>query len=174
MTLNAFENATALIQAMEHGPQYARVISGNRIGSIGRVMQVRTKYYSVHDYQLHIQGRRKFWIKGNEITHLQHYSGETTYCYQQQSVNQKDLLGRELEIGQSVLFSKTIDSKQTQVIGTIRRITDAGAVYVTIFHSGSNDHNSSKEIRLGKPQNSVIIDKNTVDMTLLVKMANMN
>ena len=171
MPLNDYNAATSLIKAMEDGAQYVRIVAGPRAGSVGRVLSVRSKYYSLHEYNLHIQGRRNFWMKGSELTHLKSWSGGTHLLVNKETPVFNDLMGRPIEVGHVVFFPRSIEgARMDQVIGTVKKIGDKGSIYVKLFKSATDGHDMDGLVRIGKPSSAVVIDKNTVNMVLLAKM----
>ena len=171
MSLNEYDAATSLIKAMENGAQYVRIVSGTREGSVGRVLSVRSKYFSLHEYNLHIQGRRNFWIKGSELTHLKNWTGGTHIVINNETPVFNDLMGRPIEIGHVIFFPRSVEgARMDQVMGTVKKIGDKGSIYVKLFKSASDGHDMDGMVRVGKPSSAVILDRNTVDMVLLAKM----
>ena len=172
MSLNDFKTATTLIKAMEDGPQYVRVTAGSRIGTIGRVMMVRTKYYSAHDYQLAVKGRRSFWMKGSDLEHLPNHRSGTHYIVNHETPTYNDLMGRRIEVGQTILFPRGCEGARVDmVMGTVRRISNKGAIYAKLFKSGQGNDLGDGLVRVGKPGSAMIIDKGTTDQVMLAKLA---
>jgi hypothetical protein len=172
MSLNNFNSATYLIKAMEDGAQYVRVVAGPREGTVGRVMSVRSKYYSAHDYQLAVKGRRSFWMKGSDLEHLENWHGGTHYAKNSETPTFNDLMGRRLEVGQTILFPRgTEGARVDMVMGTVRKISDKGAIYAKLFKSGHGNELDDCLVRVGKPGSAMIIDKGTADQVMLAKLA---
>lgn len=172
MSLNNFNTATSLMKAMEAGAQYVRVTAGPRKGTVGRVMAVKTKYYSAHDYQLAVKGRRSFWMKGSDLEHLEDWKGGTSHSRCDETPTFNDLMGRQIEVGHTLVFSRRASetSGSEMVMGTVRKISDKGAIYAKLFHSSQGGVDSSL-VRVGKPGSAMIIDKGTTDQVMLAKLA---
>lgn len=172
MTLNNYISATNLIKSMEDGAQYVRVVAGPREGSVGRVMSVRSKYYSAHDYHLAVKGRRSFWMKGSDLEHLENWRGGTHYALNRDTPIFNDLMGRRLEVGQTLVFPRgTEGARVDMVMGTIRKISEKGAIYAKLFKSGQGNEIDDCLVRVGKPGSAMIIDKGTADTVMLAKLA---
>lgn len=172
MSLNNFNTATSLIKAMESGAQYVRVTAGPRKGTVGRVMSVKSKYYSAHDYQLAVKGRRSFWMKGSDLEHLEDWKGGTHHARNDETPTFNDLMGREIEVGHTLVFSRRANetSGSEMVMGTVRKISSKGAIYAKLFHSSQGGVDTSL-VRVGKPGSAMIIDKGTTDQVMLAKLA---
>lgn len=173
MSLNNFNTATALIKAMESGAQYVRVVAGPREGSVGRVMQVTSKYYSAHEYQISIKGKRAFWVKGSDLEHLPDWRGGTHYARNDETPSYNDLMGRRIEVGHTLVFSRRSgeNGSSDMVMGTVKKISDKGAIYTKLFMSSQDGGCSSTLVRVGKPGSAMIIDKGTTDQVMLAKLA---
>jgi len=172
MSLNNYNAATNLIKSMEDGAQYVRVVAGPREGTVGRVMSVRSKYYSAHDYQLAVNGRRSFWMKGSDLEHLSNWRGGTHFSNNPQTPVYNDLLGRRLEVGQTILFPRgTEGARVDMVMGTVKKISDKGAIYAKLFKSGQGNELEDGLVRVGKPGSAFIIDKGAADQVMLAKLA---
>lgn len=172
MSLNNYNSATHLIKAMEDGAQYVKVVAGPREGTVGRVMSVRSKYYSAHDYQLAVKGRRSFWMKGSDLQHLENWRGGTHFANNPETPSYNDLTGRRIEVGQTILFPRgTEGARVDMVMGTVRKISDKGAIYAKLFKSGIGQELDDCLVRVGKPGSAMIIDKGTADRVMLEKLA---
>lgn len=172
MSLNNFNTATYLIKSMESGPQYVRVTAGPREGTVGRVMSVRSKYFSSHDYQLAVKGRRSFWMKGSDLEHVEDWKGGTHYAVCHDTPSHHDLMGRTIEVGQTILFPRgTEGARVDMVMGTVKKISDKGAIYAKLFKSGQGNEVGSELVRVGKPNSAMIISKDLGDHVMLAKLA---
>lgn len=173
MSLNHFNAATTLIEMMKDGPQFVEVILGPKIGTIGQVTEVRSKYYSAHDYRIAVKGHKAFWIKGHSLKHLQGYRGPTRYLIDRSIPRHFDIMGRKIEIGHTVLFPRITDgAKVDMVMGTVKRISEKGTIYAKLFHnSQGQEYLTSDLVRIGKPCRAMIIDNGTVDQVLLAKLS---
>lgn len=172
MSLNNYNSATHLIKSMESGAQYVKVTAGPRAGSVGRVMSVRSKYYSAHDYQLAIKGRRSFWMKGSDLIHLPNHRGGTHYSHNRETPTYNDLMGRTIDVGHTILFPRgTEGARVDMVMGTVRKISDKGAIYAKLFKSGQGNEVADELVRVGKPGSAMIIDKGALDQVVLAKLA---
>jgi len=172
MNLNNYNAAMTLIKGMEDGTQFVRVTAGLREGTVGRVVSVRSKYYSAHDYQIAVTGRRSFWMKGSELEHLEDWKGGTRYSEVTEIPRHHDLMGRTIEIGHTILFPRgTEGARVDMVMGTVHKISDKGAIYAKVFKSVKGE-NLSASIRVGKPNSAMIIDRGTVDQVMLAKLTN--
>lgn len=172
MSLNNHHSAMALIKAMDTGPQFVRITAGSRKGTVGRVMEVRSKYYSAHDYQLAVRGRRAFWVKGSELEHLGDWKGGTHYANNPATPTYHDLMGRQIEVGHTILFPRgTEGARVDMVMGTVRKISEKGTIYARLFKSGQGNEVSNDLVRVGKPSSAMILDKGTVDQVMLAKLS---
>lgn len=172
MSLNNYNSAMFLIKAMEAGAQYVKVVAGPREGTVGRVMSVRSKYYSAHDYQVAVKGRRSFWMKGSDLEHLENWRGGTHYAMNRETPVFNDLMGRRIEVGQTILFPRgTEGARVDMVMGTVRKISDKGAIYAKLFKSGHGNEIDDGLVRVGKPGSAMIIDKGTATQVMMAKLA---
>jgi hypothetical protein len=172
MSLNNYQTAMGLLKAMEDGPQYAKVIAGPRAGTIGRVMQVSSKYYSAHEYRLSVKGKRPFWVKGSFLEHLVNWAGGTFFAEDKATPFYNDLMGRRIEIGHTILFPRgTEGARVDMVMGTVKQISEKGTIYAKLFKSGQgNEDVLSALVRVGKPSSAMIIDNGTVNQVMLAKL----
>jgi hypothetical protein len=172
MNLNNYHAATSLIKSMEDGPQFVRIISGVREGTVGRVVSVRSKYYSAHDYQLSVNGRRSFWMKGSELEHLADWKGGTHFVEDRETTPRfNDLMGRTIEIGHTILFPRgTEGARVDMVMGTVKKISDKGAIYAKLFKSAQGNK-AGDLVRVGKPTSAMILDGGTVNQVMLAKLS---
>lgn len=173
MNLNMHQSAMTLLKAMEEGPQFVRVTAGPRVGTVGRVMQVNSKYYSAHEYQVAVKGKRPFWVKGSHLEHLANWRGGTHFAEDKTTPTYNDLMGRTIEVGHTILFPRGTDGARVDmVMGTVRRISNKGAIYARLFKSGQgNDDIKGALVRVGKPTSAMILDKGTVDQVMLAKLS---
>jgi hypothetical protein len=171
MSLNQYKNASQLIEAMEGGSQYVRVSAGNKRDSVGRVVEVRSRYYSAHDYLLDFgKGNRKCWFKGSEVEYLEGYQGHPRLCKNDEQPVHNDLMGRPIEVGVTILFPRSGDAGMDMVMGTVRKISDKGAIYAKLFKSGDGDL-PNKLVRVGKPNSAMIMANDTMNQVLMAKLA---
>lgn len=172
MNLNNFHAATTVIESMKEGPQYVRVIAGPREGTVALVMSVHSKYYSAHDYQVSVKGRRSFRMKGSDLEHLPEWGGGTHFAHNDETPTYNDLMGRTIEVGHTILFPRgTEGARVDMVMGTVRKISDKGAIYARLFKSGQGNEIGKKLVRVAKPNSAMILDKGTVDQVLLAKLS---
>lgn len=172
MCLNNHPTAIKLLAAMEDGPQFVRVIAGSREGTVGRVMQVNSKYYSAHEYQIAVKGKRPFWVKGSYLEHLTDWQGGTHFAQDNTTPSYNDLMGRAIEVGHTILFPRGADGARVDmVMGTVRKISDKGTIYARLFKSGMGAELSGELVRVGKPTSAMILDNGTVNQVMLAKLA---
>lgn len=173
MCLNHFNTATTLIEMMKDGPQFVKVTVGPKSGTIGQVLEVRSKYFSSHDYRLSVQGRKSFWVKGGYLDHIRGYQGPTIYCVDHSIPRHHDLMGRMIDVGHTVLFPRSTEgAKVDMVMGTVKRISPKGTIYAKLFHNSQGPaHLESGLVRIGKPSSALVIDTGTVDKVVLAKLS---
>lgn len=172
MDLQHYNTATSIKEEITTGKVYARVTSGTRAGSVGQIVDVRSPYYSQHFYRIAIKGKRPFWLNAEKLELLQDWQGETSYNKITETPAYKDMLGRVIEVGQTVTFPRLITSGSVEmVMGTVKRISESGALYVKAFLKSDNEDCDNREIRIGTPNRAMIVDRNTVDQVLLAKMS---
>lgn len=170
MSLNHYNAATGLIAEMENGPQYVRVTAGSKLGSVGRVMEVRSKYYSVHDYRLQVGEKRSFWMKGGDLEHLPDWKGGTRLEINNNTPIHNDLMGNQIEVGSVLLFARGNEgTKADMSMGTVRKISPKGAIWVKLFKNSQGDMPSAL-VRVAKPNSAMILSKHTMDQVLLAKL----
>jgi len=171
VSLNNYHAAMGLIKAMEDGSQFVKIIAGTRLGTVGRVLQINSKYYSAHEFQIEVKGKRPFWIKGSHLEHLENWQGGTHFAQDNTTPSYNDLMGRKIEIGHTILFPRGTDGARVDmVMGTVKRISKTGAIYAVLFKSGQGNDVKKTPVRVGKPTSSMIIDKGTVDQVMLAKL----
>jgi len=172
MSLNYYQAAMDLLKAMTDGPQFVRVTAGPREGTVARVMQVNSKYYSAHEFQITVKGKRPFWIKGSMLEHLTDWAGGTHFNEDKTTPSYNDLMGRTIEVGHTILFPRgTEGARVDMVMGTVRKISDKGTIYAKLFKSGQgNNEVEGAVVRVGKPSSAMILDKGTVDQVMLAKL----
>lgn len=172
MDLQHYDTANSIKEEGANGTFFARVTKGNRTGSVGRIIDVKSPYYSQHFYRLEIKGRRPFWLNAEKLEFLPNYDGDTIYNKITETPTHNDMLGREIQVGQTVSFPRMITSGSVEMImGTVRRISESGAVYVKAFLKSDNEECSKGDIRIGTPNRAMILDRNTVDSIMLAKMS---
>lgn len=172
MDLQHYDNATAIKEDVANGTFFARVTKGNRTGSVARIIDVKSPYYSQHFYRLEIKGRRPFWLNADKLEFVANHTGETTYVKVDETPKHIDMLGREIEVGQTVSFPRMITSGSVEMImGTVRRISRSGSVYVKAFLKSDKEECSNADIRIGTPNRAMILDRSTVDSIMLAKMS---
>lgn len=170
--MNRYETAKFVTANMAVAPQFARVASGARAGTVGRIVEVRSKYWSEQEYRLAVKGRRRFWVKGETLELLEGHIEGTCYIEDKSTPIYKDTLGRELSLDQTVIFPRSADGALVEmVMGTIKKISDKGALYVRPFKIGDKTVTSSDLIRLACPNRALIIDKMTATEVMLAKLA---
>jgi hypothetical protein len=136
-------------------------------------MQVNSKYFSAHEYQLAVKGKRPFWVKGSNLEHLVDWHGGTHFAEDKTTPAYHDLMGRTIEVGHTILFPRGTDGARVDmVMGTVRKISDKGTIYARLFKSGLGNHEiKNAMVRVGKPSSAMILDKGTVDQVMLAKLA---
>lgn len=171
MSLNNYQTAMSLLKAMEDGPQFVRVTAGPREATVGRVMEVSSKYYSAHEYKIAVKGKRPFWVKGSNLEHLENWRSGTHFAEDKSTPTYHDLMGRTIEINHTILFPRgTEGARVDMVMGTVKKISDSGAIYARLFKSGQGNECSGSLVRVGKPNSAMILDKGTVDQVMLAKL----
>lgn len=172
MDLQTYTTAASIKEQTSTSVVYARVIKGRRQGTVGRIIDVRSPYYSQHFYRLSVTGKRPFWVKDEVLELLTDWQGETQYCFDRDSVpTHKDMMGRDITLGSVLVFPRLITSGSVEMImGTVRRISDSGTIYVAPFRNSDRD-SPEKEVSVGKPHRSTIIDKDTINQIMLTKMS---
>lgn len=172
MDLQHYDTATSIKEDVANGTFYVRVTSGNRQGSVARIIDVRSPYYSQHFYRLEIKGRKAFWINADKLEFIANHDGETHYNKVTETPTHNDMLGREIQVGQTVSFPRMITSGSVEMImGTVKRISASGSVYVKAFLKSDNEECSNAEVRIGTPNRAMILDRSTVDSIMLAKMS---
>jgi hypothetical protein len=172
MSLNSYNTASFVREGMANSEVYARVISGPRAGTVARIVDIRQKYYSAHDYRLSVKGRRRFWVSGGDLERVSNPTGETVYVRDNTAPTHEDMMGRTIAVGQVLLFARKPSStgKVEMVIGTVHSVSDTGVVYVRIFKGSKGDTASGSLVRVAKPVESMIMDRNTPDQVMLSKL----
>ena len=172
MDLQHYDTATSIKEDVANGTFFARVTKGNRAGSLGRIIDVKSPYFSQHFYRLEIKGRRAFWLNADKLEFVANHTGETVYNKVDETPCHNDMLGREIQVGQTVSFPRMITSGSVEMImGTVRRISASGSVYVKAFLKSDNEECGSQDIRIGTPNRAMILDRSTVDSIMLAKMS---
>lgn len=170
--LSHFNAASHLTSGMAVGPQFVRIMSGPRSGTIGRVSEIRMKYYSAHEYKIACTGRRAFWVKGEDLEHLPGYTGETEFVKNDDyQVTHTDMMGKELSVGQTIMFTRVATGAADMCMGTIQKITKTGVVYAKVFKMAREEELPTALVKVGVPASSIVIDRGTVDNILLAKLA---
>lgn len=172
MSLNDYNSASQLITAMNDNPQFVRVIAGEREGTVGRVEEVRAKYYSVYDYKILVKDRRSFWINGSNLEHLEGFEGNTCWIVNRETPVYNDLTGRRIELGHTLLFPRAMEGGRIEtVIGTVQKISPKGTIYAKIFMNSQMNQAYNQTVRVGKPSSTVILDNNTINQVMLAKLS---
>lgn len=174
MSLNNYHTAMGLLKAMEDGSQFVRVTAGPREGTVGRVIQVNSKYYSAHEYQIAVKGKRPFWVKGSSLEHLENWGGGTHFAEDKTTPAYNDLMGRTICIGQTILFPRgTEGARVDMVMGTVKKISEKGTIYARLFKSGQGNEVLSELVRVGKPNSAMILDNGTVNQVMIAKLTSL-
>ncbi len=168
--MNQYEIAKFVTENMAVSPQFARISMGQRAGTVGRIVEVRSKYYSEHEYRLAVKGRRRFWVKGDDLQLLEDHQEGTQYMEDQTTPVFTDTMGRELVLDQTVIFPRSADGALEMVMGTIKKISTKGALYVRPFKIGQKMNVPKDLIRLACPNRALILDKSTVTEVMLTKL----
>ena len=172
MDLQHYDNATSIKEDVANGTFFARVTKGNRAGSVARIIDVKSPFYSQHFYRLEIKGHRPFWLNADKLEFVENHTGETHYNKVTETPTHTDMLGREIQVGQTVSFPRMITSGSVEMImGTVRRISETGSVYVKAFLKSDNEEYGQTDIRIGTPNRAMILDRSTVDSIMLAKMS---
>ena len=172
MDLQHYSTAASIKDEAVKTQMFARVVSGNKRDTVGRIIDVRSPYFSQHFYRLEAQGKRPFWVNGEKLELLQNWKGDTHYNRVTERPVFHDMLGREITVGQTVNFPRMITSGSVEMImGTVKRISEGGAIYVKPFMISDQEDIESREVRLASPARALIIDRGTVDQVLLAKMS---
>ena len=170
--LSHFNAAASVTSGMKAGPQFVRIMRGAKEGTVARVAQIRMKYYSAHEYKLSCDGRRDFWVKGEDLEYLTDYQGETKYVNDVDfTVTHNDMMGNELAVGQTIMFSRSATGSAELCIGTIKKINKSGAIYANIFKMSRSEEMPKGMVKVGVPSSAIIMDRSTVDNIVLAKMA---
>lgn len=170
--MNSYETAKFVTANMAVAPQFARIAEGSRAGTVGRIVDVRSKYWSEQEYRLSVKGRRRFWVKGIHLELLKDHTEGTSFMEDKTTPIYTDTLGRELSLDQTVIFPRSADGALVEmVMGTIKRISDKGALYVRPFKIGKKTVVSSDLIRLACPDRAIIIDKMTATEVMMAKLS---
>ena len=175
MSLQNFAYVSKLRDNLVGGREYARITQGPNKGSVGAIQEHEQKHYSRHMYRLQVEGRRAFWISGDKLEHLPGYSGETLWVTDAQIPAKRDFLDRDISVGSTLLF-QTVASEgkpSETVLGTVRHISPTrGALWVQPIKIGSRvqDSNEAQLVQLVRADRSVIIDQDTIDSIVLLKL----
>ena len=169
--MNRYETAKFVTEKLANQPMFARIATGARSGTVGQVIGVRSKFYSDHEYQLQVDGRRGFWVKGDHVEFTDTCEG-TVFVEDKTTPTFQDTLGRDLALDQTIIFPRTgtEGSAVEMVMGTIKRISAKGVLYVRAFKTGNQATSSSELIRVACPDRALILDKMTVTEVMLAKM----
>ncbi len=174
MSLNQYEIAISVKDNLSLQNHYAKVVEGIRTGTIGKIINVRTKYYSDHEFQLAIEGRnRTFWISGNHLELLQNFTGMTNYSLSP-PVQEKfvDSLGRIIELGHTITFPRMVSGGSIEIVfGTIRKVGPAGTLYAKLFMVNGKINCESKIVRVAIPDRATILDKDTAQHVMVAKLS---
>lgn len=169
--MNRYDIANFVRTNMDSAPQFARIIKGARSGTVGRIVEVNSPYFSEHHYRLAVAGRRRFWVKGEHLELLENHEQGTSFMLNTETPVYKDTLGRELGLDQTVIFPRATSGATVEmVMGTIKSISPKGAIYVRAFKLGSGQAPTSALIRLACPERALILDKMTVTEVMVAKM----
>lgn len=171
--LSHYNAAAFLTDGMKTGPQFVRVIRGARSGTVGKIVEINAKYYSAHEYRIAVKGHRSFWMKGADLEYVADHAGETTWIndpdYQ---VHHDDMLGRRISEGCTLAFHRQADGNGTEmVLGTVKKISKCGAVYVKPFKTARSEEVPQGLIKVGVPRSSMVVARDTVDAVLLAKLS---
>lgn len=171
--LNNYEMATSLKEEVATSNTFARIVSGRRAGTVGRITDVRTLYFSDHEYRIRVQGRKQFWVKGSQLQLEFDHDGSTSFVEDTTTIPQySDLQGRELRRGQTVVYPHfDVDAGVQMVMGTICKVSDSGTLYMKPFNINGELGGDSKLIRLNVPRRAMIVDRQTVDVTMMAKLS---
>lgn len=171
--LSHFNAAAFLTDNMKVGPQYVRVNKGPRAGTIGMVTEIRAKYFSEHEYQLACKGRKRFWVKGKDLSHVADHNGETHFIHNTEyEVIHTDMMGKQLTEGQVVMFHRTMEGcgQVEMVLGTIKKVQKNGIVYAKLFKAARSTELPRGLVKIGVPASTMVMDKGVMNDVLIAKM----
>ncbi len=171
--LSQYNAAAFLTDGMKVGPQYVRVTNGPKAGTVGMVTEIRAKYFSAHEYQISCKGRKRFWMKGEDLAHVLNHNGETHYVQDTAyEVKRFDMMGKEFEVGQIIMFHRTVEGcgQVEMAIGTVKRIQKSGAVYAKLFKTARSNEVPKDLVKVGTPSSSMIMSKGVMNEVLMAKL----
>lgn len=171
MNLQHYDTATSLKASVVELEVFARITGGTRQGSVGKIIDVKSPFFSQHFYRIDITGKRPFWVDGSDLEVLMNYQGETQYVKVEETPTYQDMLGRDISVGNTVSFPRLITGGSVEMImGTVRRISKGGALYVKPFMISGKQDCDAGEVRIGTPSRAMILDRDTVDEILMAKL----
>jgi hypothetical protein len=171
--LSQYNAAAFLTGNMKVGPQYVRVTRGPRAGTIGMVTEIRAKYFSEHHYQIACKGRKRFWVKGQDLAHVADHHGETNYIHDADyKVTHTDMMGKELQTGQVIMFHRSMEGcgQVELVLGTIKKIQNNGTIYAKLFKAARSEELPNSLVKVGVPASTMVMDKGVMNDVLIAKM----
>ena len=176
MSLNDYNTAQTLSLVIAKKAQYVKIITGERAGSIGRIVEVKSKFFSQHDYRIKIEGRKEFWQSGATLELLENHNGETVFVKNTVIPTKVDFMGREITTGVVLLVPRTNSENSVEmVLGTVKRISPSGAIYVRPIKMGNeivSSEDNVNDIRVGAPDRAMVMDRDTVQGIVMMKLSN--
>jgi hypothetical protein len=171
--LNNYEIATALKDEVATTDTFVRIVSGRRTGTIGKITDVRTLYFSDHEYQISVKGRKRFWAKGSVLKLEHKFTGDTCFVEDTTTIPQHtDLQGRELHRGQTIVYPHFVSGAGIQmVMGTINKVSKTGTLYMKPFSIDGKIDCEAHSMRVSVPGRAMIIDRQTVDVAMMAKLS---
>lgn len=171
--LSQYAAAAFMTDSMKVGPQYVRVTRGPRAGTVAMVTEVRSKYFSEHEYQLACKGKRRFWAKGKDLAHVSGHDGRTHFVRDEDyTVTHTDMMGKTLEIGQVIMFHRTVEGcgQVELVLGTIKRVEKNGTLYAKLFKAARSSELPDSLVKVGVPASTMVMTKDVMNDILMAKM----
>lgn len=174
MVLRFYQQAEEIKKLSYEGDQFVEVCHGLKRGSIAKVIDVKHINYSTHQFHLHIDGHRDFWIKGKFLNYLPDHIGGTVLIVTNNLPQLADMMGKLITSGCVIIFYKIIDPSSTSipelVIGTVKSIHNNGNIVVKPIIVSSDCIELIESLTL-KNNRCLIIDRNLVDRILIEKLA---
>jgi hypothetical protein len=134
MILRFYQDVQAVKKRVVEGNQYVRICNGKKRGSIAQVVEVKHVTLSNHVFRLKICGYRQFWLKGKYLEYLPDYRGETRLVITDKPPVVKDILGKNIQVGSVITFSKVLNpgtnSVAELVVAVVKEIKVNGSIIV--------------------------------------------
>lgn len=162
---------------------WIRVTSGRFKDSIGTLTSVSppTKRWCRHGEEMKDNNFKSVRLKTkpsisvtiNHVEIVPNYTGVALYANDVANIDAKvycDILGRQIKLGHFLAYAGSGAMK----IGTVSKIDPHGTIYLKLVRDGTNGGNSwrgkKEEVRLGLPEQSIIMDSDMFDEILLAKL----